>query len=86
MVDPFVLWKTGCHMPPPTGFEWTQRKNGDVVITHGGRLAGILRGKSTAAFIASLENHDAQELMARTTGNYKRGNERQKRDRPNHRR
>lgn len=60
----------------PEGFEWAQRKNGEVVITHRGRLAGTLRGKRAVAFLERVEDGDDQMLMARLTGNYKRGNER----------
>ena len=63
-------------MAGPDGFEWERRKNGDVVITHRGRVATTLRGDRAADFVAEAENGDAQELMARLTGNYKRGNER----------
>ena len=63
-------------MPPPTGFAWAYRKNGDVVITHHGRVAATLRGRRADKFIAAVESTDPQQLMARLTGNYKRGNER----------
>jgi len=66
----------------PTGFDWVRRKNGDVVISHHGRRATVLRGRKADAFVddAGDENptgEGAQQLMARVTGNYKRGNERQ---------
>jgi hypothetical protein len=67
-------------MGKPQGFRYTRRKNGHVVITHNGRQATILRGAKADRFIASLEDGDAQELMARLTGNYKRGNERRSTD------
>ena len=63
-------------MAGPDGFEWERRKNGDVVITHRGPVATTLRGDRAADFVTEAENGDAQELMARLTGNYKRGNER----------
>ncbi|MCP4222219.1 MAG: hypothetical protein GY773_02615 [Actinomycetia bacterium] len=66
-------------MAKPTGFDWTQRKNGDVVITHHGRVASILRGQTATSFVDDVAAGDGQELMARLTGNYKRGNERQAR-------
>lgn len=62
--------------PRPVGFEWTQRKTGEVVITHRGRVAATLRGKRALAFLESVEDGDDQMLMARISGNYKRGNER----------
>lgn len=72
-------------MGSPTGFDWTQRKNGDVVITHQGQVASVLRGNKAAAFLGDVAHEDPQELMARLTGNYKRGNERQARRHPRNR-
>lgn len=55
-----------------------QRKSGDVVISHHGRYATVLRGQRAEQFLARLTSSDTQELMARATGNYKRGHERQR--------
>jgi hypothetical protein len=66
-------------MPAPSGFELERRKNGEVVITHDGRIASVLRGRAADRLIARVESSDdlgAQHLMARATGNYRRGNER----------
>jgi len=63
-------------MPNPTGYSYEERKNGEVVISHHGRVAVVLRGSRAEKFLAALEDDDDQELMARATGNYKRGNER----------
>ncbi len=63
-------------MSDPTGFAFTMRKNGDVVITHHGRHATTLRGAKAHDFLSQSGQRDPQELMARLTGNYKRGNER----------
>lgn len=63
-------------MASPDGFSWCRRKNGDVVISHHGRLAATIRGQHADDFVADVETTDGQELMARLTGNYKRGNER----------
>lgn len=63
-------------MADPTGFEYAVRKNGDVVITHHGRQAALLRGRTAEKFLADVARRDPQQLMARVTGNYKRGNER----------
>ncbi|MFG2100741.1 hypothetical protein ACGFJ5_09060 [Micromonospora echinaurantiaca] len=57
------------------GFGYVQRTDGTVVITHHGRVAGILRGGRAAQFLAEVED-DPQLVMARWTGNYRRGNER----------
>ena len=62
-------------MPPPAGFEYVVRGD-DVLITHRGRKAATLRGAAAARFLAKLERDDPQQVMARVTGNYKRGNER----------
>lgn len=67
------------------GFEWSQRKNGDVVISHHGREATTLRGRRAAEFLDDIGDGDGQELMARLTGNYKRGNERNARRHPRNR-
>lgn len=48
----------------------------DVVISHNGRRATVLRGAAAERFLAAVETDDPQELMARTTGNDKHGNER----------
>jgi hypothetical protein len=69
----------------PSGFEYTIRGNGEVVLTHHGRAAGILRGARAEEFIAAVERageREAQEIMARYTGNYRRGNERLARRHP----
>lgn len=63
-------------MSAPTGFEYMVRKNGEVVISHHGAEATVLRGRRAEKFLSQLETRDDQELMARVTGNYKRGNER----------
>ena len=71
-------------MAAPDGFEYTVR-GADVVITHRGRAATTLRGERAAAFLEDVEVGDPQELMARLTGNYRRGNERQARSHPRNR-
>jgi hypothetical protein len=71
-------------MPAPTGFDWTRRKNGDVVITHHGKVATTVRGQRAEQFVEDATDDD-QELMARLTGNYRRGNERQARSHPRNR-
>ena len=60
----------------PSGFAYTTRKNGEVVITHHGRQAAVLRGDAARKFLSRLAEGNEQEVMARATGNYKRGNER----------
>jgi hypothetical protein len=71
------------------GFIWRQRKNGDVEILHGGRLASTLRSNDAADFLAEANGReliDLQPLMARLTGNYKHGNERLASDHPRNKR
>ena len=72
-------------MPGPEGFAWTER-GGEVVITHRGARATVLRGERAAAFLSDVERGDPQELMARLTGSYRRGNERTAREHPRNRR
>jgi hypothetical protein len=62
---------------PPTGFRY--ECNGDtVVIFHHGTKATTLRGNAAAKFLTDVDRGDDQLLMARLTGNYKRGNERRR--------
>lgn len=73
----------------PLGFTHRRRKNGDVEVLHHGRLAATLRGADALDFLAEVDGADtasAQQLMARLTGNYKRGNERQASQHPRNRR
>ena len=65
----------------PEGFAYEQHGD-DVVITHHGRRATTLRGDRAVAFLSDVQNGDAQDLMARLTGNYRRGNERVARRHP----
>ena len=71
------------------GFRFRRRKGGEVEVLHGGRLASTLRGHDASRFIDEVEGCtvvDAQQLMARITGNYKRGNERAAARHPRNRR
>ncbi|MCB1666270.1 MAG: hypothetical protein KDI28_10845 [Pseudomonadales bacterium] len=63
----------------PEGFSFQARKSGDVEILHFGKPAAVLRAADARKFLAKAEQADElalQHLMARVTGNYKRGNER----------
>lgn len=65
-------------MPGPEGFDY-EAHGSEVVISHHGRRATVLRGSTAHRFLADVEDADesgGQELMARATGNYRRGNER----------
>ena len=66
-------------MPPPTGFTWSARKNGELAISRDGCVVTVLRGNAADRLTRRLESatdHEAQHRMARATGNYRRGNER----------
>ena len=63
-------------MAVPEGFDYTVRADGLVSISHRGRAVTAVRGGRAAAFLAEVERSDPQEVMARWTGQYRRGNER----------
>jgi hypothetical protein len=67
-----------------SGFRFEQRA-GSVIITHHGKHASTLRGGRAAEFLAEVASGDPQLVMARWTGNYKRGNERTAREHPRNR-
>jgi len=61
------------------GFTWRPTKDGRVRISRDGRVVTTLAGARAAAFLRRAEGADAeaaQQLMARATGNYRRGSER----------
>lgn len=71
------------------GFTYRSRKSGEVQVLHRGALARTLRGADALAFLAEVSEsspEEAQQLMARITGNYKRGNERLASEHPRNRR
>ena len=71
------------------GFTYRTRKKGDIEILHRGRLASTLRSNDAKEFLSEVEasaDADAQQLMARVTGNYKHGNERLASQHPRNRR
>lgn len=71
------------------GFTYRVRKNGEVEIFHHGRLASTLRGSDADDFKQETQDEtsaEAQQLMARVTGNYKHGNERRASQHPRNRR
>jgi hypothetical protein len=68
----------------PSGFEFSRHAD-DIVITHDGKRAVTLRGNAAVRFLQDVEQGDPQQVMARVTGNYKRGNERVARDHPRNR-
>ena len=60
-------------------FEYQVTKSGVLLIRRGGRTIMELGGKKAAALIPKLGRDDNadQQLLARATGNYRHGNERQ---------
>jgi len=70
------------------GFTYQIKKDGDIIINRNGKYAITLRGKKALEFIENIstsEPGDSQLYMARITGNYKRGNERNARNHPRNR-
>mgnify|MGYP001797452184 CR=1 FL=1 len=63
-------------MSEPTGFGWRATKDGKVFLTHEGRTVMTLAGAEAHRFVSRMRAADelaAQHLMARLTGNFKRG-------------
>ncbi|MEO5986617.1 MAG: hypothetical protein ABIW50_07820 [Candidatus Limnocylindria bacterium] len=63
------------HQP----FSWTRRADGTIVVMYHGAPVTLIRGKTAIRFsdrVAAAEEAAAQQLMARATGQFKRGNER----------
>jgi len=69
-------------VPLPSGFTYAANADGSVVIDHRGRTAITLRGSRAAAFLAEIASADDQLVMARWTGNFRRGNERTAKQHP----
>lgn len=60
-------------------FALREGKGGKVFITWYGKPAAVLTGGKAAAFVSrvsGLDSHARQLAMAKVTGNFKRGNER----------
>ncbi len=60
-------------------FAWRATKDGRVRISWQGRVVTTLAGARAARFLREIEGADVegeQLLLARATGNFKRGNER----------
>ena len=60
-------------------FSFHAISGGRITITRDGRAVAVLRGASAQRFLAKANGATfaaQQQLMARATGNYKRGNER----------
>lgn len=72
-------------MNNPEGFDYAAQRDGSVVVRHHGKVAARLRGARAAEFLEDVGS-DPQAVMARWTGNYKRGNERVAKQHPRNRR
>jgi hypothetical protein len=60
-------------------FSYRATKSGTVLISWQGRLVTTLNGKAAERFLTQIAGHDdrsAPLVMAKATGNFKRGNER----------
>ena len=59
-------------------FSYRITKAGEVRITRGGTVVSVVGGARARKLIAELGGDDDtdQQLLARVTGNYRRGNER----------
>ena len=60
-------------------FDYTPTKDGQVFISYHGRNVTTLRGVVADRFLARMQasrGDETQQVMARATGNFKRGNER----------
>jgi len=60
-------------------FSYRATADGRVLIAWRGRTVTTLKGREAASFVARIDALDAdaaQLLMAKLTGNFKRGNER----------
>jgi hypothetical protein len=70
------------------GFSYRATKGGEVHIRRQGKTVTTLRDYAAKEFlseIAGLSDTEQQQLMARSTGNYKRGNERTAKNHPRNR-
>jgi len=65
-------------------FSFVSRADGSIVIHYHAAPVTLLRGKAAERFAIRMDGADpatAQQLMARATGQFKRGNEREGRRR-----
>ncbi|HLT61230.1 MAG TPA: hypothetical protein VK020_08565 [Microlunatus sp.] len=59
-------------------FEYRVTKDDRVLVSRGGRQVTVVAGAAAAKLISRLgvDDQQDQQLLARVTGNYRRGNER----------
>jgi hypothetical protein len=75
-------------MTDDLGFAFRAHRSGSVEILRQGRVVTVLGGPEAADFLARVEGAspaEAQQRMARMTGNYRRGNERRAGSHPRNR-
>jgi hypothetical protein len=61
-------------------FSYRKTKDGKVFISHEGKQIKVLKGKQAEKLLENLEHGDALDIqlaLAKITGNFKRGNERE---------
>lgn len=70
------MWTVGLEDDP---FDYRITKSGMLIIARNGQTVMEIGGKKAAALIPKLgaSNVSDQQLLARVTGNYRHGNERQ---------
>lgn len=59
-------------------FSYSATKDGKVFVSCHGKRVTILQGKEAERFLTRIDSADAQQaqlIMAKCTGNFKRGNE-----------
>ena len=57
-------------------FSYQAARDDTVRISWNGRVVTTLRGRDAVRFLDEVERGDDQLVMAKATGNFKRGNER----------
>jgi hypothetical protein len=60
-------------------FGCVRMKNDSVLISRGGRIVTTVRGSAAERLLRAIstaeDDHAVQQLLARASGNYRRGNE-----------
>lgn len=63
-------------------FSYKITKNGSIFLEFNGRVVKVLKGKEAKKFLESMQavkdEKEEQLILAKITGNFKRGNERRK--------
>ncbi len=56
-------------MTTAEGFDYRERKSGEVAIFHHGKMAKMMRGDDAKKFLAALKEGEPQEVMSEFAGN-----------------